>query len=185
VPGPGAALFEAIKRELGALPFIAEDLGFITHDVLALRDRFHLPGNRVLQFAFDGNTHNPHLPEHYNHNTVVYTGTHDNPTTREWFDDLSQHARRILRHHLHHDVTPSEVAGEMIRLALDSRAALAVIPMQDLLNLGPEGRMNRPGSTHGNWRWRCTDEMCFGPEWERLADLTRSAARLTPIRTKV
>lgn len=176
-PGPGAALFEAIEHDLGHLPCIAEDLGLITPDVLALRDKFHLPGNRVLQFAFDGNPHNPHLPENIVHNTVVYTATHDNPTTREWFDDLNPHDRRVLGHHVHHAVTPAEIAGEMISLALASRAALAIIPMQDLLNLGPEGRMNRPGHARGNWRWRCTHEMCFGPAWDRLADRTLASAR--------
>ena len=88
VPGPGAEFFEAVQRELGGLPFIAEDLGVITPDVSALRDQFHLPGTRVLQFAFDGHPDNPHLPDNYIPNTVVYTGTHDNPTTREWYEEL-------------------------------------------------------------------------------------------------
>ena len=88
-PGPGAEFFKAVEKDLGALPFIAEDLGLITPDVTALRDQFRLPGMRVLQFAFDGNADNPYLPDNYVPNTVVYTGTHDNPTTRGWYEELS------------------------------------------------------------------------------------------------
>ena len=91
-PGPGAEFFTAVEKELGGLPFIAEDLGLITPDVTALRDQFHLPGTRVLQFAFDGHPDNPYLPDNYVPNTVVYTGTHDNPTTREWYEDLPDDA---------------------------------------------------------------------------------------------
>ena len=183
VPGPGAPFFHAVQRELGALPFIAEDLGLITPDVLALLDQFHLPGNRVLQFAFDGDPANPHLPENHTHNTVAYTATHDNPTTRQWFDELTEHDRRALRLYLGHAVAPTDAAGELIQLAWSSRAALAIVPMQDLLNLGAEGRMNRPGSPDGNWRWRCTHEMCLTPAWEKLTQWTFAAARqsaLTP-----
>jgi 4-alpha-glucanotransferase len=88
VIGPGAEFFKVAQRELGGLRFIAEDLGLITPDVCALRDQFRVPGTRVLQFALDGHSDNPHLPENYLPNTVVYTGTHDNPTTREWYDEL-------------------------------------------------------------------------------------------------
>ena len=96
VPGPGAEFFQAVEQGLGALPFIAEDLGSITPDVYALRDQYHLPGMRVLQFAFDGKADNPHLPGNYNHNTVAYTGTHDNPTTRCWFEELPDDQRKDL-----------------------------------------------------------------------------------------
>ena len=100
VPGPGADFFQAVQRELGALPFIVEDLGLITPDVYALRDQFHLPGTRVLQFAFDGHSDNPHLPHNYVTNAVVYTGTHDNPTTRGWFEELPDHQRQNLWNYL-------------------------------------------------------------------------------------
>src|SRR5262249_59740930 len=97
VPGPGATLFSALQKELGGLPLIAEDLGLITPDVHALRDQFHLPGTRVLQFAFDGHTDNPHLPDNYVANTVAYTGTHDNPTTRGWYEELPDGKRQKRR----------------------------------------------------------------------------------------
>src|SRR4029077_10918240 len=96
VDGPGADFLHAVQRELGALPFIAEDLGLITPDVYALRDQFHLPGTRVLQFAFDGESDNPYLPDNYVSNAVVYTGTHDNPTTRGWFEELPDSQRQNL-----------------------------------------------------------------------------------------
>ncbi len=96
VAGPGADFLDAVQRELGTLPFIAEDLGLITPDVYALRDQFHLPGMRVLQFAFDGKPDNPYLPRNYVRNTVVYTGTHDNPTTRGWFEELPEFQRQNL-----------------------------------------------------------------------------------------
>jgi 4-alpha-glucanotransferase len=102
VQGPGADFFEAVQRELGHLPFIAEDLGLITPDVVALRDKFELPGMRVLQFAFDGNSGNPHLPPNYSPNTVVYTGTHDNTTTRAWFESLPENLRRVMRNYTGH-----------------------------------------------------------------------------------
>jgi 4-alpha-glucanotransferase len=179
VPGPGAEFFTAVQRELGTLPFIAEDLGVITSDVTALLDHFHLPGNRVLQFAFDGSSDNCHLPHNYVPNTVVYTGTHDNPTTRGWFEELPDAQRQHLWSYLKRSAgESSEVAWELIRLAWTSRAALAIVPLQDLLNLGAEGRMNQPGRADGNWRWRGTEEMLSGPVFHSLRDLTRAANRL-------
>ncbi|HEU0006478.1 MAG TPA: 4-alpha-glucanotransferase, partial [Terriglobia bacterium] len=178
VPGPGAEFFTAVQRELDALPFIAEDLGVITPDVTALLDRFHLPGNRVLQFAFDGSSDNGHLPHNYTTNTVVYTGTHDNSTTRGWFEELPDGPRNHVWSYLQRPAgESSEVAREMIRLAWSSRAALAIVPLQDLLNLGAEGRMNLPGRTEGNWRWRCTEDMLSRPAFDWLRDLTQTAHR--------
>jgi 4-alpha-glucanotransferase len=178
VPGPGAEFFNAVQRELNALPFIAEDLGVITPDVTALLDQFQLPGNRVLQFAFDGPSDNPHLPHNYVTNTVVYTGTHDNPTTRGWFEDLPGGQRNQMWSYLKRPAGESSgVARELIRLAWSSRAALAIVPLQDLLNLGVEGRMNLPGRAEGNWRWRCTEDMLSGPVFDWLRDLTQTAHR--------
>ena len=178
VQGPGADFFEVVRRELGHLPFIAEDLGLITPDVIALRDKFGLPGMRVLQFAFDGNNANPHLPHNFTPNTVVYTGTHDNTTTRAWFEGLPENARHTVSNYLGHgDQRISEVAWELIRLAWSSRAGLAITPLQDLLNLGVEGRMNLPGTAEGNWRWRCTEEMLTPSVFQRLADLTAASGR--------
>jgi len=178
VPGPGADFFRVVQRELGALPFIAEDLGLITPDVNALRDQFHLPGMRVLQFAFDGRVDNPYLPENYVSNTVVYTGTHDNPTTRGWFEDLPETQRRNLWNNLKRPAgDSSQAAPALMSLAWSSVAALAISPLQDLLNLGKEARMNTPGRADGNWRWRATEGMLSEGAFERLRDLTAGSNR--------
>ena len=178
VPGPGAEFLNAIRKELGTLPFIAEDLRLITPDVHGLRDQFQLPGMRILQFAFDGHADNPYLPHNYVPNTVVYTGTHDNNTTRGWFEALPEDQKRNVWNYLKRPAGNSEeVAWELIRLAWSSSAALAIAPLQDLLNLGAEARMNLPGSTEGNWRWRCTVEMLSTPDLDRLGGLTTSSNR--------
>src|SRR6516164_2596461 len=178
VPGPGADLFGAIESELGNLPFIAEDLGLITSDVSALRDRFHIPGTRVLQFAFDGSRDNIHLPDNYVVNTVVYTGTHDNATTREWFQTLTARQQRTVWDRLGlRNGEDRDAAPELIRLAWSSRAALAIAPLQDLLNLGPEARMNIPGRADGNWRWRTTRQVLSASSFQWLNDLTKIANR--------
>ena len=177
-PGPGADFFREVKRQLGTLPFIAEDLGQITPDVYALRDQFQLPGMRVLQFAFDGRSDNPHLPENYVSNAVAYTGTHDNPTTRAWFDDLPYGQRQnILRYTKQRGAQLGEAAPALMELVWSSVAALAMAPLQDLLNLGKEARMNVPGNPEGNWRWRCTDKMLSDQAFVWLRDLTDSAKR--------
>jgi 4-alpha-glucanotransferase len=185
VPGPGAKFFQAVQKELGAVPCIAEDLGSITRDVYALRDQFHLPGMRVLQFAFDGRPDNPHLPENYSTNSVAYTGTHDNPTSRAWFEDLPNDLRENVRKYLKAQGAKSdEAAHALMELAWSSVAAIAMAPLQDLLNLGREARMNVPGTAEGNWRWRCTDEMLSDTAFAWLRDLTnnvkRSAVLTTP-----
>jgi 4-alpha-glucanotransferase len=177
-PGPGADFFNAVKRELGALPFIAEDLGLITPDVRALRDQFQLPGTRVLQFAFDGHTDNPYLPDNFVPNTVVYTGTHDNNTTRGWFEELPADQQQNLWHYLKRPGGKSdEAAPALMQLAWSSKAALALAPHQDLLNLGADARMNVPGRLEGNWRWRCSREMLTGPAFQWLAQLTETSKR--------
>ena len=184
VPGPGADFFTAVQRELGSLPFIAEDLGVITPDVYELRDQFHLPGMRILQFAFDGHPDNPHLPNNYIPNTVVYTGTHDNPTTRAWYEDLPDDQRKMMWDYLKRpEGEGSEVARELIRLAWSSNAALAIAPLQDVLNLGRDGLMNVPGQAEGNWGWRCTDEMLSAPAFQYLRDMTDRSARSSVLRS--
>jgi len=179
VPGPGADFFSAVERELGGLPFIAEDLGLITADVYALRDQFQVPGTRVLQFAFDGSSTNPYLPHNYPSNAVVYTGTHDNPTTRGWYEELPPNQRQNLSRYLNSPQRDSrEVAWDLIRLAWSSPAALAMAPLQDVLNLGAEARMNIPGRAEGNWSWRSTEELLSAADFHALQDLTRSSDRL-------
>jgi len=185
VAGPGADFFHAVLRELGTLPFIVEDLGLITPDVYALRDQFRLPGTRVLQFAFDGHSDNPYLPHNYVTNAVVYTGTHDNPTTRGWFDELPDYQRRILWNYLKLPGGESgEAAPALMDLAWSSLAAVSMAPLQDLLNLGGEARMNVPGRAEGNWSWRCTEDMLSDRAFEWLRNLTkdskRSSAHATP-----
>lgn len=181
VPSPGDDFFTAAQAALGPLPFLAEDLGLITPDVTALRERFGLPGMRVLQFAFDGHGDNPHLPDNYARNTVVYTGTHDNPTTRGWFAGLPEWQRRNVLDYLRRAGRDSgEAAPALIALAWRSAAALAIAPLQDLLNLGDEGRMNQPGRTEGNWGWRFPEDMLTLQTLHWLHDLTQRSERLAP-----
>ena len=183
VPGPGTDFFNAVKKELGGLPFIAEDLGIITPEVSELRDDFQIPGTRVLQFAFDGHPDNPYLPENFVPNTVVYTGTHDNPTSREWYEALPAVERENLWRYLKSpQLQSSAVAWELLRVAWSSIAALAIAPLQDLLNLGAEARMNVPGRAEGNWSWRCTEEMMSAADFDSLRELTKSSNRLGTLR---
>ena len=183
VPGPGADFFVVAEKELGDLPFIAEYLGLITQNVTALRDQFRLPGMRVLQFAFDGKLDNPHLPHNYVPNTVVYTGTHDDSTTRGWFEELPQQERQYLRNYLNRQsIGNREAASLLINLAWSSVASLAIAPLQDVLNLGNEARMNRPGRAEGNWCWRCTEDILAPAVIQWLQELTKSSNRTLPER---
>jgi 4-alpha-glucanotransferase len=150
-PGPGRSLFDAIRGALGSLPLVAEDLGLITPDVETLREELGLPGMHVLQFGFE-DEESVHHPSHHRENAVVYTGTHDNDTLRGWFDDLEPPTRDRVLSHL--DCGPGEMAWRMIEQAYRSPARLAIVPLQDLLGLGSEARMNVPGVKGDNWRWR-------------------------------
>jgi 4-alpha-glucanotransferase len=178
-PGPGAGFLQAVRAELGGLPFIAEDLGIITSDVRELRDEFQVPGIRVLQFAFDGHADNPYLPNNFVPNTVVYTGTHDNAPTREWYEELPNDQRNNLWSYLKRAPPgeSAEAAAALMGLGWSSVAALAIAPLQDLLNLGKGSRMNVPGQPRGNWSWRCTEEMLSPVAFQRLRDLTESSKR--------
>ena len=149
---PGEDLLRLLMDELGDLPILAEDLGVITDDVVALRKGFGLPGMRVLQFAFGGDSDNPHLQHMHEHDSVVYTGTHDNDTTLGWYRSLDGQTRRRVDDRLR--VTSGSMPEVLIREALGSVGQLAVIPAQDLLALGSEARLNTPGTVSGNWRWR-------------------------------
>jgi 4-alpha-glucanotransferase len=183
LPGPGAEFFNQVRQALHGLPFLAEDLGLITPAVRALRDQFQLPGMRVLHFAFDGMHDNPFLPRNYVPNTVVYTGTHDNDTTRGWYETLPEWQRNNLWNYLQRPpAQPQEVAWELIRLALSSMAAVAVIPLQDLLSLGTEARMNRPGLPNGNWRWRFTNDMPVMQALKRFREVTERSNRMPAYR---
>jgi 4-alpha-glucanotransferase len=170
VKAPGADLLTTLRDELGHLPLLAEDLGVITPEVEALREQFHLPGMRILQFAFDGARDNRFLPHNYERRTVVYTGTHDNDTTRGWFATLPQHQADFLRRYV--PGVDSDVAWSLIRLAWASIADYALAPLQDVLSLGTEARMNLPGRPEGNWGWRFTAHQLADAVLDRLADLT-------------
>ena len=137
------------------LPFIAEDLGLITPDVVELVEAFNLPGMKVLQFAFSG-PDNPFLPHNYVSNCVAYTGTHDNETARGWFENASQQEREFAQRYLR--VDGSDFAWDLIRAIWGSVANIAITPMQDLLNCGGEARMNFPSRLGGNWGWRMGEE---------------------------
>jgi 4-alpha-glucanotransferase len=173
--GPRDDFFHAIARTLPLEALVAEDLGMITDEVTALRDRFGLPGMKVLQFAFDGSNDNPFLPEHHIENAVVYTGTHDNDTTLGWYRSLDDGTRHQVRERL--QIADHEIPDAIIDVAFRSPARLAVVPMQDLLHLGSETRMNRPGTSTGNWMWRFTwDQVGHGLAGdlrERLRDSGR------------
>ncbi|MBM2824521.1 MAG: 4-alpha-glucanotransferase [Dehalococcoidales bacterium] len=181
VAGPGAGFFAAIEQALGKLPIIAEDLGVITAEVDTLREQFDFPGMKVLQFAFGsddkGNRHQPH---NYERNCVVYTGTHDNNTTIGWFNEEAgaatlsreerEQERRLALDYLGTD--GHEINWDFIRLALLSVADTAIIPLQDVLGLGSQARMNQPGASNGNWRWRFTMAMLTEEIKDRLKRLT-------------
>jgi 4-alpha-glucanotransferase len=176
VEGPGADLFRQLETELKGLPLIAEDLGEITPDVYELRDQLRLPGMKVLHFAFDG-PNNPFLPHNFSSPTcVVYTGTHDNDTTRGWFHTLPEHERRFLQTYMARD--GNDIAWDLLRLAWASTANLAVAPAQDVLDLGTEARMNLPGRPDGNWLWRLRPGAFNDQIVGRLAEMTETYGRV-------
>jgi 4-alpha-glucanotransferase len=171
VKAPGEEFFQVLEKNLGNLPIIAEDLGIITPEVEALRDRFEFPGMKILQFAFGGGPGNPYLPFNYGRNYVAYTGTHDNDTTLGWFEQLSQYEKDTLLLYLG-SVSADGIHWDLIRLALSSTANQAVIPLQDLLGLGTEARMNFPSKAEGNWEWRYWPDALTGELRDRLKTLT-------------
>lgn len=151
-PGPAESLFDALEQAFPYLPIIAEDLGLITQDVLDLRDKFNLPGMRILQFAFGDGEGNHFLPHHYVENTVAYTGTHDNDTTLGWWSTAPEHVKTYALQYLRSD--GHEIHLDMMRALSGSVAKLVIFPMQDVLGLFSEHRMNYPGKPTGNWEWR-------------------------------
>ncbi len=174
---PGEALLETLKQALGELPLIAEDLGIITDAVTALRERFGLPGMKILQFAFGGDDDNPYLPDNFSEDAVVYTGTHDNDTTMGWFTSADAGIRKHLLRTL--DATAEQMPWALVEAALASPAQLAVVPMQDLLELGSEARFNIPGTLDGNWSWRMATLPDAGADcWQRSLELNRRHDRL-------
>ena len=176
-PGPGASFFEAVRKDLGLLPFIADDLGVITPQVVALMEQFQIPGTHVLQFEFGSALEtNSELPKQHPIKSVVYTGTHDNDTTKGWYQNLPGPQQNALQKRL--GVNNQEIVLGMIREAFASRADRAIIPAQDLLDLPSEARMNFPGVAQGNWQWRLKDGELSQQLAQRLKSLTLSSGRL-------
>ncbi|WP_017325053.1 4-alpha-glucanotransferase [Synechococcus sp. PCC 7336] len=185
VEGPGAHFFEVLRDRLGQLPIVAEDLGVITPEVEALRDQFQFPGMRILQFAFDGNPNNPYLPFNYVRNCAVYTGTHDNDTMVGWFYGehmrpdrgygIAPHERQNVLRYLGYrsldDIRHDGIHWDFIRMAMSSVADIAVIPLQDVLGLDRDSRMNFPATVTENWQWRFTSDLLSSEVVEKLADL--------------
>lgn len=169
--GPGARFFEVVKAELGDLPIIAEDLGEITPDVVELRNQFNLPGMKILQFSFSTDATDKFLPHNYKSNFVVYTGTHDNDTAWGWYQTSStEHERDHFRRYFRTD--GHEVSWTLIESAYHSVAVMAVVPLQDVLSLGTEARMNLPGSASGNWSWRFQPWQLEQSAIDRLKEVT-------------
>jgi 4-alpha-glucanotransferase len=198
VAAPGRELFKAIHAALGQLPIIAEDLGVITPDVVALREEFGFPGMRILQFGFGSDTKNIDLPHNYVQNVVAYSGTHDNDTTVGWFQSVAgegstrsakqiKRERRFCLNYL--NSTGTEIHWDFIRCVFASVANTAIVPLQDVLGLGAEARMNLPNSTSGNWSWRYKAGALTSQIAGRLKDLTelygRTSERVTDPTGKV
>jgi 4-alpha-glucanotransferase len=169
--GPGVDLFRAVERELGPLPVVAEDLGVITEPVMRMRHELGYPGMVVLQFGLGRDPTNPHLPANHHEHSVAYTGTHDNDTTRGWWESLPEEDRTWS------ELDPDDPAWSLIGATWSSRAALAIAPLQDVLDLGNEARMNLPGTEHGNWTWRYAAEQLTDENARRLRALTESSGR--------
>jgi 4-alpha-glucanotransferase len=190
VKAPGRQLFLAIRQVLGELPIIAEDLGVITPDVEELRDEFGFPGMRILQFGFSSDARNHDLPHNYHRNVAAYTGTHDNDTTVGWFNSVAgagstrdaeqiEREREFCLQYLHSD--GREINWDFIRTVLASVADTAIVPLQDVLGLGNEARMNLPNSTSGNWSWRFASDALTTELADRLKNLTNLYGRTASV----
>ncbi len=176
IKAPGTALLDIINQKFGNLPIIAEDLGVITPEVEALRDRYEFPGMKILQFAFGAGPGDPFLPFNYDRNCVVYTGTHDNDTTVGWFNQLSNYERDEVLRYLG-CIDPQGIHWSLIRMGWISIANMAIVPFQDLLGLGTDARMNFPGKPEGNWGWRYRPEALNWEVGDRLKTMTYISGR--------
>ena len=174
--GMGEELFKEVRKDLGNAELVAEDLGFLTEEVHRLRDSFGFTGMKIIQFGFNGE--DEYLPYEYGENTVAFTGTHDNPTLFQWLSELSPESEARLRGYLRDRTTPKEWLGDkVISLAMMSHSRLCVIPMQDYLGIGAEGRINRPASRSGNWSWRMKEEDINEKTAERMKELAEIYGR--------
>jgi 4-alpha-glucanotransferase len=175
VPGPGRALFDTIRSTIGDVPLIAEDLGFITAEVHELRRAIDIPGMKILQFGFS-HVDSPHLPHRFEPETVVYTGTHDNDTARGWYATAPAEERALAREYLGCD--SGEFADALMRAAFTSVAETAIVPVQDILNLGSDARMNRPGAKSDNWSWRMPPKSLTAADASRMRRLAEITGRV-------
>lgn len=173
--GPGADLFNALEASLGNIPVIAEDLGFITKEVHELREQFNLPGMKILQFAFNSSEESDVIPHRYDKNSVVYTGTHDNETILGWFGSAFSSDKEYALKYMKSD--GKDVAWDFIQLAYSTVSNMAIVPLQDVLALGNEARMNLPGTSGGNWTWRYKEGVLTEDIAYRLADITKLYGR--------
>jgi len=176
--GPGANFFMAVKKALGDLPIIAEDLGVITPDVVAIREKFNLPGMKILQFAFDDGAENPFLPHNYEPNCVAYTGTHDNDTVLGWYRRVSEAEKDNFRRYMDRD--GSHVSWNLIRGVWSSVAMFALAPLQDFLELDNSARMNYPGNPSGNWTWRMSEDAAGDSLQKRILEMNKIYGRMKP-----
>ena len=177
--GPGMELFRALHKEIKELRVIAEDLGFLTESVLEMLKESGFPGMKVLQFAFDGSEDSSYLPYKYDSNCVVYTGTHDNETTKGWLENLQGHDLKFVREYINcYEQPVNDCVWALIRTALSSVAELAIIPIQDYLCLGNEARMNAPSTLGDNWKWRLTKNQISETTVYHMREVTRIYGRL-------
>ncbi|MEM2251433.1 MAG: 4-alpha-glucanotransferase, partial [Candidatus Hadarchaeales archaeon] len=179
VPAPAEKLLSRVKQKFPEMPFVAEDLGVITSDVVEVIKKFNLPGMRVLIFGFgDDFPESIHLPHRFDEHCLAYTGTHDTNTVRGWFEnEANPQVRSRVFHYLRKEVKSDELPFEFIKLVMFSRALVSMIPAQDLLGLGSEARMNVPGTASGNWRWRLLPGQLTRELAKKLRELTESAGR--------
>ena len=176
VKGPGIDFFNSIKKQLGELDIIAEDLGYLTKEVNKLIKETGYPGMKVLQFAFDGNSKNDYLPHNYTKNAVVYTGTHDNDTTKGWFQEKNNENQKYILDYINTNFD-KKISWDMIRIAWSSTADLSIAPMQDFLNLGSESRMNTPSTPRDNWKWRMEKDKLNKNLSDKISHITKLYGR--------
>ena len=180
VDAPAEDFFSELQRRFVSLPLVAEDLGHISADVREILQRFGFPGMRVLMFGFSGNlANNPNAPHNIPEHCVVYTGTHDNNTVKGWFEnEASPGEKHILTVISGHKTSARAIPWDLIRLAMLSPARWAIIPVQDLLGLGADARINMPGQVHGNWAWRMTEKQFNAFPVKRLLEMTKTFGRV-------
>jgi len=180
VNGPGTDLFDELKKEFPDMPFVAEDLGEIDQSVYDLRDRYNLPGMKVLQFAFGAdNGSSVHIPHNHTFNSVVYTGTHDNNTTKGWFtSETGTIQRKNLKRYTGNRINTANCHLQLIRLAFSSVARLVIIPAQDFLGKSGDARMNTPSTGKGNWLWRLPAQDLDNKTARRIMRITKIFGRI-------